>query len=125
MSLNDALNRSLSDPLVRWVLVLLAGNILSGIAAGLYTRNLHLAEIADWLMTRALPYLLGAVTVQLVVMFALPEYEAAIQLSSTAVWGFVLLALVGKILDNLRALGIPIPAALGDSPRKSNTTATP
>jgi hypothetical protein len=35
---------------------------------------------------------------------------------------FAVAALVGKILENLREMGLPLPSVLGDAPRPSTST---
>lgn len=111
-------------PLFKGVLILLLVNILSGIVAGMYQHNLHLAELGDWLMSRAVPYIGGGICMQLVVI-ALPEELSGVSaLAGTAVWAFVIASLIGKILDNLRVMGMPIPRFLGDG-SKPDATATP
>ncbi len=111
-------------PIVRAVLGLLAANVLVGIAASLYTRSFRLGAVGDWLLTRAIPYLLGAATVQLVLLAVPQEWSGIGQAAATAVWLFVCAALVGKVLDMLRELGIPIPETLTDT-KKPEVTAGP
>lgn len=103
-------------PMVRAVVGLLLANVLVGIATSLYRGDFHLAETADFLRTRAVPYLLGAGTIQLVLTTVLPEWSGLSGAAGTAVWMFVMAALVGHILGQLRDMGLPIPAMLGRAP---------
>lgn len=111
-------------PLFKGVLILLVANVLSGIVAGLYTKNLHMAELGDWLMSRAIPYIGGGLVMQMVVIALPEEYSGISAVAGTAVWSFVIVSLVGKIFDNLRVIGLPIPKFLGDG-NKPDATATP
>jgi hypothetical protein len=53
-----------------------------------------------------------------------PEWSGLSTAVGDAVWLFVVAALVGHVLDNLRQIGLPVPAALG-AKAKLETTATP
>ena len=102
-----------AHPLVRAVAGLIAANVLVGIAAGFYTRTFYLAGVGDFLLTRCVPYLLGAGAFQLVLLTVPPEWSGIGEVASTAVWLFVVAALLGKILATLREIGLPVPAVLG------------
>lgn len=117
MNVGDLVNAVYNNDLVRAVLGLILANVLVGIAVSLYTRTFRLGDVGDWLLTRAIPYLLGAGVVQ-VVLLAVPEqYSGMGQATGALVWGFVLAALVGKILTGLRELGLPVPDPLTASPK--------
>jgi hypothetical protein len=113
-----------SHPLARTVLGLMAANILVGLASSLYFRDFRLGALADWLMSRAIPYLIGAGAVQLVLMAVPSEHSGLAQGAGTVVWLFVVGSLVGKILDTLREMGMPVPVVLTDK-SKPDATATP
>lgn len=110
--------------LVRAILGLIAANVIAGIAASFYTRQFRLGSVADWLLTRAVPYLLGAGTIQLVLLTVPPEWSGITEKFSSGVWLFAIAALVGHILGTLRDIGLPVPPAIADKP-KPETTATP
>lgn len=102
-----------SNPLVKAVLGLMAANILLGIAVAFQKKEFALAELGDWLLTRAIPYLLGAGAVQLVVLTVPGEYLAGLSPAiSTAVWGFCIAALMGHIFGDLKDLGLPVAVGL-------------
>lgn len=124
MSAGDLLFAVYSHPVVRAVLGLLVANVVSGIAVSLYTKQFRLAATADWLMSRAIPFLLGAGTLNLVLYTVPAPWSGVSEAATTAVWLFVCAALVGKILDNLREMGLPIPRVLTDR-AKPDVTATP
>lgn len=109
----------LDNPLVKPVLILLAANVLLGIAVSLYTKTFALAAVADWLMTRAIPYVLGG-AVMTMLSYGLPAMFGP--LVSDGTWAFVIAALVGHVLDNFRMLGIPIPDPLTDRPKVIEAT---
>ena len=111
-------------PLVKFVLGLMAANILTGVAVAARSRDFRLGALGDWLMTTAIPYLLGAGAVQIVLGVAPPDYAQQAQALGTLVWGIVLAALLGKVIQNLRDLGMPLPEALGDK-AKPSARATP
>jgi hypothetical protein len=97
--------------MVQFALALLAADVLSGLAISLYQKQFKLGASADFLWSRALPYFLGAGALQLVVMTIPPSYPiGGVDSALTSViWGFVVAALLGQLLDNLRQMGLPIP----------------
>lgn len=123
----DAWNLALviyAHPIVRAVLGLLVANVLVGIAAAIKAREFRLAMLGDWLLNRAIPYLIGAGAVQLVILTVPQEWSGIGSALSSAVWLFVVGALLGHILDTARELGLPIPSVLGDQPKSTTTAST-
>jgi hypothetical protein len=113
-------------PIVRFVGALIAANILTGLAAALFspaTMPFRLAAVGDWLFSRAIPYLLGAGAVQLLLMATPPDFADKAQMLGNIVWGFVVAALIGKVIQNLKELGIPLPEQLGDKPKAETKVA--
>jgi hypothetical protein len=100
-----------NNNMVRFALALLGADVLSGIGISLYQKTFKLGAMADFLWSRALPYFLGAGALQLVVMSIPPDYPIGGIDSNltTIIWGFVVAALIGQLLDNLRQMGLPIP----------------
>jgi hypothetical protein len=98
---------------VRFAVALIVADVVSGVALALYNRDFRLAQVSEFLVTRAIPYLLGAGVVQLVLLAAPLEYAGLMKGLEVAVWGFVVAALLGHVLDNLRQMGLPIPEVLG------------
>ncbi len=123
--MNDILSAIYGNALVQAVSGLIFANVVVGIAVSLYTREFRLGMVADWLMTRALPYLLGAGTVQLVLLTVPPAWSGLSQAASTTVWLFVCGALVGKILAALKEIGLPAPEILTDQKKAGTPANTP
>jgi hypothetical protein len=86
-------------------------------------KRFALGAVGDW-MTRALLYVLGAMTVQVIAYYAPSDYGPIFGPLATACWAFVIAALVGKVLQNLRDLSFVIPDVLADRP-KSDATPRP
>lgn len=124
MDVLQVIQQVYGHPIVRVVAALLVGNVISGIAVAMYRRNFALGALADWLMSRAIPYLGGSAVVQLMLIAVPPEWSGVGQMVGSGVWLFVCGALVGKILENLREMGLPVPMILTDKP-KVEATATP
>lgn len=105
-----------SNAMVRFALALLGADVLTGIGISLYQKTFKLGATADFLYSRALPYFLGAFALQLVIMALPPDWPVGGIDSNlgTVVWGFVVAALVGHFLDNLRQMGLPIPEIMTD-----------
>lgn len=127
MNVGDLLNFLYGNAWVKFVLGLILANVLTGVASALYARTtfpFRMAALGDWLLSRAIPYLIGASAVKAVAYVSLEGYTAQAGALADLVWAFVVVALLGKIVENLRELGIPIPAVFGDKP-KPEATATP
>jgi hypothetical protein len=117
---------------VRIVLVLLGLNIVTGVAAALFTHTFYLGELGRWLMTRALPFVLVAGAFQLAVLATasagedptFSQYAQWFELARVAVWLFVIASFIGHILDDLKVMGIDVPRPLTSQP-KPPTQAAP
>ena len=83
-------------------------NLLTGIAVSIYTGSFRLKLVADFLVSRVLPYLISYLAVGVVAVVE-PSWKAAV----TVVWGLIIVALAGAILTNLKEMGISIPDFLG------------
>lgn len=118
-ALEATLYEIIHNPLTTAVLGLLLANVVVGIGAALYTKEFRLGQVADWLLTRAVPYVLGGITIQVVVLTVAPEWGLGIVSAGLAVsvWLFVIAAMLGKIFETLRIIGVPIPEQLGDTKR--------
>ena len=83
-------------------------NLITGIAVSIFTSKFRLKEVADFLMSRVLPYILSYLAVGVIAVVE-PSWKAAV----TVVWGLIIVALAGAILTNLKEMGISIPDFLG------------
>ena len=83
-------------------------NLLTGIAVSIYTGSFRLKLVADFLVSRVLPYLISYLAVGVVAVVE-PSWKAAV----TVVWGLIIVALAGAILTNLKEMGINLPDFLG------------
>lgn len=79
-------------------------NLATGIAVSVYTRTFRLKAIADFLMTRVLPYVLSYLAVGAVAVVE-PSWKTAVMV----VWALIAAALAGAILTNLKEMGIKLP----------------
>jgi len=94
------------------LMVLITGNFISGLAVSIYTGTFRLKMVADFMVSRVLPYILAYIAVGIVACI-----EASFEAYVTAIWGIISLALIGAILTNLKELGINLPDILaGPSP---------
>jgi len=83
---------------------LILANLIAGVAASIKTGEFRLAALADFMLKRIVAYILGYLSIVVVAVIQ-PEWRAAI----TLVWAFIVAALVGHLLGNLKDLGLPIP----------------
>lgn len=127
----ELLSRIYDTPWIRGILGLLILNLVTGIAVACYRtdRRFYLGDLGDWLVSRALPYILVAGGLQLVLALlagyeaVLGDYSQVFRVTSGIVWGFVVLSMLGHIAQNLRDMGFPIPEQLTASPKPKTTSA--
>lgn len=114
-----------------WALVTLAILILANLALGLVLAllkgKLELVKLADFLKERVIPYVGGYLVV--VVVAAVPmatdtEYAGWFKALPLAAFGFIVVAMVGKLKEQLQALGLPLPN-LPFEAKATSTTTTP
>ncbi len=99
---------SLANGLKLSVLVsMITANLILGVAVSLWKKKFRLKAIADFLVTRVLPYVLSYFAVVIVAIVE-PAWEAAV----TIVWGIIILALTGAILAKLKEMGIHLPESI-------------
>ncbi len=87
---------------------LIFGNFLTGLAVSIYKKTFVLKQVADFLYSRVLPYVISYLAV-----VAVAVVDEAWQPAVIIVWGVILAALVGAILANLKEMGVNIPDFLG------------
>jgi hypothetical protein len=114
MSTGDIVAAIYRNQMVVAVFGLMLANVVAGISYAIYDKDFRLAQVGDWLYTRAVPYVGGAGAVQLVLLTVPAQWSGMSTGLSTVVWGFVILSLLGRILFYARAIGIPIPTFLTD-----------
>jgi hypothetical protein len=95
------------------ILGLLAADVISGIAKSMYDGDFRLGETAGFLWTRAIPFVMGAGSLQIILLTVPDEYRGVVTSGmGTAVWVAAIAGLLAQVLDNLRQMGLPIPAIL-------------
>jgi hypothetical protein len=108
MTFPDLLRAIYAHDQVRYLLLLVAGNLVLGVAASLKTGDFALTLLADWLTKRVLPLMAGYGAAALLALARPSEFG----LVRDAAFATLALALVGYVLANLRDVGIPVPDAL-------------
>ena len=89
------------------LLVLMAmifANLILGLAVAIKLNKFDLKQIAGFLTTRVLPFVLGYFSVGLVALVE-PSFRTAVPV----VWGLIIVTLVGAMIANLHEIGIEIP----------------
>lgn len=89
------------------LVAMIFANLILGIAVSIYTKTFRLKAIADFLLSRVLPYVLSYFAV-VVIAIVEPAWDAAV----TIVWAVIIAALAGAICKNLSEMGIKLPEAL-------------
>lgn len=85
-------------------------NLVTGLAVAIKTGQFQLKEVADFLRSRVLPYVVAYLGVGVIALF-----DNSWAWAVTAVWAVILATLVGAILTNLKELGVNMPNSLGGS----------
>lgn len=89
------------------LVAMIAANLILGLAVSIYTKTFRLKAVADFLVSRVLPYVLGYFAV-VILAIVIPAWGVAV----TIVWGVIILALAGAILAKLKEMGIKLPESL-------------
>lgn len=87
---------------------LILANFLLGIAVSIKSKAFRLKEVADFMVSRVVPYVLGYFTVGIIVVVE-PSWAPWL----TAAWAVIILALAGAIIANLKEIGISLPDSIG------------
>lgn len=86
------------------LVAMIFANFILGLAVSIYKKTFRLKAVADFMLTRVLPYVLSYMAVVIIAVVQ-PAWEVAV----TVAWGVIILALVGAILAKLKEIGINIP----------------
>lgn len=89
------------------LVAMIFANLVTGIAVSIYTKTFRLKQVADFLLSRVLPYVLSYFVVVTAAVVA-PYWEIAV----SVVWGIIIAALAGAILTNLKEIGVNLPDSL-------------
>lgn len=90
------------------LVAMILANFILGIAVSIKSKTFRLKQVADFMVSRVLPYILGYFSVGI-----LAVVEPSWQLAVTIAWGVIILALVGAIITNLKEVGINLPDSIG------------
>lgn len=127
MNIGDLIVHVYANHWVQVILGLMALNLAAGVVVSLYLRTFYLATVGDWLLSRALPYVGVGGILQAIFIIVPPEYipDAIRPLGETTVWGTVVLALIGHIMDTLSQLPFFNPPSwLTDRPKPEVSSGT-
>lgn len=97
-----------SIPQVKWIVVLIAIDVILGIIGALIKKEFVLGSIAKFMKKGVIAYVLGFAVLTLVGK-AFPGLAMFVSVS----YVLIILALVGSVLGNLKKIGIPVPKMLG------------
>ena len=90
------------------LMALIAVNFILGLAVSIKTGTFRLKAIADFMVSRVLPYILGYFAVGIMAVVE-PSWQVAV----TITWGLIIIALVGSVIANLKEIGINVPDVIG------------
>jgi len=93
---------------LRYLIVLLVVNLVTGIGASIIRRDFRVVMLADWLTSRAVPLVIGYGSAGLLA-WANPELFWIRPLA----YATLVTTMLGFIFANLRDIGIPIPKSIG------------
>jgi phage-related holin len=96
-----------ATPQIKWILILVAIDVLLGVIAALLKKDFRLGKVAGFMKKGVLGYVLGFAVLEMV-GGALTSLEIVVQVA----YVLIILALVGSILNNLGKMGLPLPTYL-------------
>ena len=96
-----------STPQIRWIVVLIAVDVVLGVVAAILKKDFRLGKLAKFMVKPVLGYVLGFAVLEMVAQ-ALPSLASIVSVSFI----LVVLALIGSILSNLAKMGFKLPAYL-------------
>jgi len=82
-------------------------NLILGLAVSIYTKTFRLKAMADFMVSRVLPYCVGYIAVVIIAVVE-PAWGVAVPI----VWAVIIAALIGSILAKLKEMGIKLPDVL-------------
>ncbi len=107
MDLTSVIQALYGNQQVFYLVILVAANVLLGIASALYQGQFRLTNVGTWTTERVVPLSLGYGACALLAL-ANPQ----LGLLRDAAFAFIAATLLGHILANLQELGIPLPTSL-------------
>lgn len=106
---------------VRTIFVLIIGNVVLGLAIAIMNRNFqfYLGDMANFLQTKIIPYLLGWGVAKVVTSAALADYADAAEVTEAAISALIIASLVGKLMAQFKIIfpGLPIPTWATTKPK--------
>lgn len=97
----------LQVPQMKWIIILIAADVVLGIIAALIRKDFRLGKLANFMFRPVLGYIFGFAIITLISQ-ALPSLAMIAQVS----YILIILALIGSILNNLSKSGLKLPAYL-------------
>ena len=98
---------SILAPQIKWIVVLIAIDVILGIIAALVKKDFRLGKVANFMWKPVLGYIFG-----FVVLARAVQVIPALAVLGTIAYILIILALIGSILNNLGKLGVTLPAYL-------------
>jgi len=97
----------LQVPEMKWIITLIAADVVLGIIAALMKKDFRLGKLANFMFKPVLGYVFGFAIIVLISQ-VLPSLAMIAQVS----YILIILTLIGSILNNLSKLGLKLPAYL-------------
>jgi hypothetical protein len=94
------------------IVVLILANLFFGLVLAIKGGKLELVKLGDWITKRIIPYglgYLGTVAIAALPTLASAEYAEWFKALPITVFVFIVATFVGKLKEQLQALGLPIP----------------
>ena len=92
---------------IKYILILIAVDVVLGIIAALLKKDFRLGKLAGFMVKPVLGYILGFAVLEMVAQ-ALPSLTGIVSFAFI----LIVLALIGSILSNLARMGLTLPAYL-------------
>ncbi len=105
--MGDILKTIFSNDQVKYLIVLVAVNLILGVTASIKNRDFKFSAVGDWLFERVFPLLVGYGSAALLA-WANPDLEIV----KTAAFGTLTIAMLGYVAANLKDFGVNLPDAI-------------
>lgn len=113
---------------IRAIGAMIVGNVVLGLAIAIMNRNFqfYLGDMANFMQTKVIPYLLGWGVAKVVTMAALSEYADAAGITEGLISAAIIASLAGKLMEQFKIIfpQLPIPTWMTNKP-KAETQAVP
>ncbi len=94
----------LATPQIKWIITLIAIDVVLGIIAAFMKKDFRLGKVANFMVKPVLGYVFGFAILEIV-----PQVLPSLAIVTQAAFILIMLALAGSIFNNLGRMGLGLP----------------